>query len=91
MPSRAWASLRRARDQADGARRTPPVLPPPPAPPRRPRATEPAGEDDVSQVLMSTGHLRAYRRWLDENGLELSPPLLFREDDVPTYIVTPKD
>lgn len=45
----------------------------------------------VCQVLMLDVHREVYERWLASHGLELQPVPLNRDDDLPTYVVTPTD
>jgi hypothetical protein len=58
---------------------------------RWPKTTAEPGPDDVVQVLMTEKMARRFEeRCLGANTrghTELSPPLLFREGDVPTYII----
>jgi hypothetical protein len=56
-----------------------------------PRVTAAPARSDVVQVLMTEDMARRFeQRCLGPNTrgwTQLSPPLLFREDDVPTYII----
>jgi hypothetical protein len=47
--------------------------------------------DDLStvQVLLSYELFQAFEAWLIRHGLEVSPPMLFSADDLPTYTVLP--
>lgn len=47
--------------------------------------------DDLStvQVLLSHEMLLAFEGWLARHGLELTRPMLFAEDDLPTYLIVP--
>jgi hypothetical protein len=53
-----------------------------------PRAYE---GDDLStvQVILTEPVFKAFEAWLVRHGLELSPPMMFRPDDLPTYIIVP--
>lgn len=57
-----------------------------------PRAVDPPEPDDVVAVLMSEKMARRFEqrclgRGNTAGGTRLSPPVKFREDDVPTYVV----
>jgi hypothetical protein len=41
------------------------------------------------QVILTDEVLKAFEAWIVRHGLELSPPLMFRPDDLPTYLITP--
>jgi hypothetical protein len=47
--------------------------------------------DDLStvQVLMSHELFVAFEAWIIRYGLEVSPPMLFSADDLPTYTILP--
>jgi hypothetical protein len=51
-----------------------------------PRAYE---GDDLStvQVILSAPVFKAFEAWIVRQGLELSPPMMFRPDDLPTHII----
>jgi hypothetical protein len=55
-----------------------------------PRVTDPPGSRDVVQILVPEHMARLFEReLLTPIGFELTPPMRFSEDDVPTYIFTP--
>ena len=45
--------------------------------------------DDLStvQVLLSHELFKAFEAWIVRQGLELSPPMLFHADDLPSYTI----
>ena len=47
--------------------------------------------DDLStvQVLLSEEMFKAFEAWLVRHGLEVSPPMLFAADELPTYLIVP--
>jgi hypothetical protein len=48
-----------------------------------------AGSDlSTVQVILTEEVFKAFEAWIVRQGLELSPPLMFRPDDLPSYIIT---
>lgn len=52
---------------------------------------EPEAPARVYQVLVHGAVWEDFRAWLDARGIELCPPVRFSEDDLPTYVMTPKN
>ena len=47
--------------------------------------------DDLStvQVILTEEVFKAFEAWIVRHGLELSPPLMFGPDELPSYIIVP--
>lgn len=46
---------------------------------------------NIYQVLIHEAVWPQFREWLDERGIVLSEPQQFSEDDLPTYVMIPKE
>lgn len=51
---------------------------------------EPEAPPRVYQVLVHGAVWDDFNEWLSRRGIELSVPVKFTEDDMPTYVMTPK-
>lgn len=45
----------------------------------------------VYQVLVHGAVWDDFKQWLDRRGIELTGPAQFSPDDLPTYVMTPKN
>ena len=45
--------------------------------------------DDLStvQVILTEAVFKAFESWIVRNGLELSPPMMFGPDELPSFII----
>ncbi|MFF3363565.1 hypothetical protein [Streptomyces misionensis] len=51
---------------------------------------EEAAPPPVYQVLVHGAVWEDFKEWLGRRGIELTPPVRFSPDDMPTYCMTPK-
>lgn len=52
---------------------------------------EPEAPSRVYQVLVHGAVWDDFKEWLGRRGIELMPPVRFSPDDMPTYVMTPKN